>query len=33
MVLLDPSPDNVARAATAEMKWSRLARIEERFYR
>lgn len=32
-VLLDPSPGNVARAAEAEVKWSRLARIEEKFYR
>ena len=32
-VLLDPSPTNIDRAAAAEEKWSKLARIEEKFYR
>ena len=31
-VLQDPSPENIARAAAAEEKWNRLARVEEKFY-
>ena len=33
IVLQDPSPQNVARAAVAEERWTKLARIEEKFFR
>lgn len=33
IVLQDPSPQNVAQAAVAEERWTKLARIEEKFFR
>lgn len=33
IVLLDPTPENVARAAEVAERWNVLARIEEKFYR